>query len=58
MHRHEQRLVMLKIAMGGIVSPSAAQAERRRAALLCLRTVLPKNRARDGREMLTRTNSD
>jgi hypothetical protein len=36
---------MLKIAMNVTVRPSAAQAERRRAALLCQRTVLPKNKA-------------
>ena len=49
---------MLKIAMGGTVSPSVAQAERRRAARLCHRAVLPKNKACEGRERLTRMNSD
>ena len=49
---------MLKMAMGGTVRPSAAQAERRRGALPCQSTVLPKNKGYEGRERLTRTNSE
>jgi hypothetical protein len=51
-------LVMLKIAIGGTVRPSAAWRARRRAALPCQRTVRAKKRAWLGRRRLTLTNSE
>ncbi len=53
-----QPFVMLKIAMGGTVRPSAAWRARTRAALRCQSTLREKNAAWLGRRRLTRTNSE
>ena len=57
-HRHEQPLVIEKIAIGGTVRPSAAWRARRRAALPCHSSVRVKKAAWAGRRRLTLTNSE